>query len=506
MRHGNAPPDASPKGTLRFAPIDLYRSMQSNSSSTMSQMSSSEQSPNASPSPRTSHATRHVVIVGAGIAGLSAARVLIDAGATVDLVEASDRAGGRVATDEVAGPGGRYLVDRGFQIYLSAYPEGKRFLDLKALDLKAFMPGALVWNGARSATIAHPLREPLAALSGVLRGIVPLADALRMIPFARAALQGSFEGGRHGVLRDGLRDTSRDEPRVANRTSLEQLTRMGVSRRTIDLFFRSFFGGVFFDRSLSTDAGRLEFLLRMFAEGFACVPAAGMGAIAEMMAARVPTARLRVRTRVERIESTGGRCVAWCESGERIEGDALLVATGAHDLARLLSPHIAGLPEIAWCGTCSAWFATPHADLLPHWLVLNGSGVGAFNHGAAMSAIAPSYAPPGRGIFVANTTFSPRDQASSHDLAYDMQRTLQQILGKEATRDWELLIPQNIRHAIPRQWPEDLARAAQLRRASLPRGFFIAGDHAEDASINGAMRSGRRAAEAILTGDASRTA
>ena len=186
--------------------------------------------------------SRHVVIVGAGIAGLSAARTLIDGGHTVELIESSDRVGGRVASDRIDG----FTIDRGFQVYLSAYPEGPRFLDLRALELRAFRPGALVWNGQRTATIAHPLREPLAALTGVARGIVPLRDALRMIPFALAALRGPA-----------------DKPGPSRGTSLDRLRAAGISQRTIDTFFRSFFGGVFFDTTLRTDASRLDFLLRI---------------------------------------------------------------------------------------------------------------------------------------------------------------------------------------------------------------------------------------------------
>ncbi len=216
---------------------------------------------------------RHVIIVGAGIAGLAAARTLLEQGATCEIIEGSSRVGGRVASDRVAGA----TVDRGFQIYLSEYPEGKRFLDLRALDLKAFPPGALVWNGACAATVAHPTREPLAALAGVLFGIVPPGDALRMLPFARRALAGPADG-----------------PGPAGQTALARLREAGLSSRTIDGFFRAFFGGVFFDSSLSTDAGRLDFLLRMFAQGFACVPAKGMGEIARQMAANVPSATIRL--------------------------------------------------------------------------------------------------------------------------------------------------------------------------------------------------------------------
>jgi len=416
---------------------------------------------------------RHVIIVGAGIAGLTAARTLLEQGATCEIIEGSNHVGGRVASDRVAGA----IVDRGFQIYLSAYPEGKRFLDLRALDLKAFPPGALVWNGARAATVAHPTREPLAALAGVLFGIVPPGDALRMLPFARRALAGPADG-----------------PGPAGQTALARLREARLSARTIDGFFRAFFGGVFFDRSLSTDAGRLDFLLRMFAEGFACVPAKGMGEIAQQMALNVPSATIRLGVRVDRV---GTRSVT-LESGERIAGDAVILATGAHDLVRL----VPALPEIAWCSTFAAWFETPDSELLPRWLVLNGSGKGAFNHGAAMSTIAPSYAPAGRGLFVANTTFLPRDADLSSDVAADMLLTLRAILGREATEGWKLVTAQRIRRAIPRQWPVDVANASRLRADPLsqvlPAGVSVAGDHLEDSSINGAMRSGRRAAEAIL--------
>lgn len=410
---------------------------------------------------------RNITVIGAGIAGLAAARELASQGHAVTVLESSDRIGGRVASDRIATSAGACTVDRGFQVYLSAYPEPKRYLDIRALDLRAFMPGALVWNGHRAATVAHPMREPVAALAGVLGGAIPFGDALRMIPFAQAALQGPSDG----------------PGAPSGRTAIERIASAGVSNATIDRFFRSFFGGVFFDRSLNTDSSRLDFLLRMFAEGFACVPARGMGAIAVEMARPIASC-IRLASRVAHIDGTR----AILEGGGSVEADAVIVATGAHDLQRL-APD---LPAIAWQGTLSAWFLTPDPSALPSWLVLNGSGGGAFNHGAAMG----SYAPAGRGLFVANTAFCPRGPDGCTDLAHDMRRTLGQILrqsiGRHATEGWELVAVQRIPHAIPRQWPSDLA--SRLPTTLAPR-VFVAGDHLEDASINGAMRSGRLAAE-----------
>ena len=135
-------------------------------------------------------AGKHIAVVGGGLAGLAAAKVLADGGASLEVIESSDRLGGRVASDVIDG----FTVDHGFQVYLSAYPEGERLLHLRDLDLQPFMPGALVWNGARAATVAHPLREPLAALVGALRGVIPVRDALRTIPFALAAAHGPAGG------------------------------------------------------------------------------------------------------------------------------------------------------------------------------------------------------------------------------------------------------------------------------------------------------------------------
>ena len=105
-----------------------------------------------------------VVIIGAGVAGLAAARRLSIAGREVCVIDASDEIGGRIRTDQVDG----LLLDRGFQLYNPSYSEGISVLDLKALDVKSFSPGVIVSIDGRNYKMADPKREPSWAIDSLL--------------------------------------------------------------------------------------------------------------------------------------------------------------------------------------------------------------------------------------------------------------------------------------------------------------------------------------------------
>ena len=118
----------------------------------------------------------HILIIGAGLAGLSCARELAARGCTVEIIEAADRVGGRVATDRFEG----FTLDRGFQVFLTAYPEAGRALDYGGLSLRPFYAGALVRSGGRFHRLADPFRHPLDALPAVFSHAGTLADKLRV--------------------------------------------------------------------------------------------------------------------------------------------------------------------------------------------------------------------------------------------------------------------------------------------------------------------------------------
>lgn len=441
---------------------------------------------------------RPVVIVGGGIAGLCCAKSLTEAGRGVVLLDASDRVGGRVATDRITSPNGDFRVDRGFQVYLTAYPEGAQVLDLRALGLATFEPGADVWLDGRFHRVSDPFRRPQDAIKLFGSPVATLEDKARLALLDRR-------------VRSGLADDLWSGP---ERPTIEALREAGFGDRTIDRFFRAFFGGVFFDRELRTSSRMFNFTYRMFATGLAALPRDGMAEIPAQLAARLPTGAVRLGARVKRVEP--GR--VWLEGGETLDASAVVLATDgskAQSLLRTASPpdEVAPSQTVRWRSMTSLAFDAPAGLGAERFLLLDGEGRGPVNHAAVVSDVQPRLAPAGRSLVLASVVEPastdgsgawiadadvahrlPLEHAAASDMVRHAREQLSMWFGR-STDDWPLLRAERIAKALPDQaggWLDPAQRP--VRRA----GFFVCGDWIDNASINGAMVSGRRAAEAVL--------
>ena len=257
-----------------------------------------------------------VVIVGAGLAGLVCAQDLGRAGVACTVLEASDGVGGRVRTDEVDG----FLLDRGFQILLTAYPEVQRRLDVAALEVALFEPGAAIRRRGRFHRVSDPLRRPLGIPATVAAPIGTLADKARLVR----------------LVLDVRRHTVRDLLRRPDMTTAERLAQAGFSDRMMESFWQPLFAGIQLDPDLEVSSRRFDTILRMLAVGATGVPRQGMGTIPAQLAGTLPDGVVRLGASVVGIDASG----VILEGGERVSGRAVVVATEGPAAHRLLGARI----------------------------------------------------------------------------------------------------------------------------------------------------------------------
>ena len=409
--------------------------------------------------------TFDVIIVGAGLAGLSCARRLQTQGADYLLIEASDRVGGRVKTDVVKG----FILNHGFHVLQTAYPEAQRFLDYSALNLKAFAPGALFRIGGRFHAVADPRRAPRYVIQTLAAPIGTWGDRLRMARLNRRLTR----TGPEEILR------APDIP------TPDFLRGEGFSELMIERFFMPFFSGVCLDPQIQVSSHVFRYIFRMFAMGDVSIPARGMEEIPRQIAGVIEPDRLRTGVRVRAVK----KGTVTLESGEELSCRKAVLAVEAPEVERLL-----GLPQrTASRGESCFYFSAPEPPLREPFLVVNAEGRGPINNLCVPSQVAPTYAPKGRSLV--SVTVIGKQAKSKEELEHAVRDQLGEWYGRSVRR-WDLLRTYSIRHALPDQpapAPDPTTAVGELRP-----GIFVCGEYGSLPSIQWALLSGRLAAEAIL--------
>lgn len=408
--------------------------------------------------------THDVLIIGAGLAGLCCARRLQQDGVRFMILESSDGVGGRIRTDTVEG----FRLDRGFQVFLTSYPEAAQQLNYEALRLQAFLPGALVRYRGKFHELADPWRRPTAIFPSIFSPIGSLADKLRVARLRFRVLKGSIE--------DRFRDPET--------TTLKALENSGFSQLMIDRFFRPFLGGIFLDSGLMTSSRMFQFVFRMFSLGRACLPEEGMEAIPRQLAAGLPPDAVRFGAKVVKAWSNGVRL----ESGQELHASKVVVSTDGLVAANLLEET----NTVSGQGVTCLYYNAPKPPIERPLLVLNGDGQGPINNLCVPTVVVPSYGPIGSSLVSVTVLGTSADAAG---LQKEVLMQLGDWFGPQ-TEGWRHLRTYRIPYALPRQFPPALALMERPTRT--PAGVYVCGDHRDNASINGAMVSGRRAAESLL--------
>jgi len=405
-----------------------------------------------------------VLIIGAGLAGLSCARHLADAGISFQIIEASDGIGGRVRTDQHDG----FLFDRGFQVLLTAYPEAQRTLDYHALNLNKFTPGCFSWFAGRMNKLIDPWRTPGGWSQAFKSDFGTLLDKLRIFRL------------RSRVRRFSIEQIFQ-RPETSTKDALKSA---GFSEEFAHRFFRPFFGGILFDGELKSSSRMFEFVFKMLSEGDIAVPAAGMGAIPAQIASHLPKNSIRLNTHAESLHENE----LMLTGGESLTARAIVVAADGPSAA-----HLVGEAEPASrSGTCF-YYSAEEPPVPEPMLVLNGDGAGPVNNFAVISQVAPSYAPAGKSLI--SVTVLGTQQLSEQQLGGFIIAQMINWFGPVA-RSWQYLRSYRIPHAQPQQFPGALGPAQ--RPVRIGPDVYLCGDHRDNASIHGTMVSGRRAAEAVL--------
>lgn len=399
-----------------------------------------------------------ITIIGAGVSGLCAAIHLKKAGYTAQIYDAASHVGGRVATDNKDD----LILDHGFQVLLDSYPAAQEFLDMEALNLIKFSPGAYIYSNGKKSTVGDPTREASFLLATAFSKVGTVKDKLKIFALSRKLKQKSL--------------SSIFEAR--EKTTLQYLEDEGFSDKIIEQFFKPFYAGIFLEPDLQTSSRMFEFVFKMFAQGSATLPQKGIAAIPEQLAAQLEDHQLQLNRGVARVVGSQITIV----DGSQQESDYTIIATQADRL-------IPNLPisNLKWHEVTVLYFETEH----------KGFGKPIIGLVSAKDTLSNNFHFL-KDVFQGHKNVISISVVASHEYSeQDLAARVRMEMNEHCQIKLEDLIEsRTIKKALPNL--KNINYMMEPTETQLTENVFLAGDHLSNGSLNAAMLNGKAAAQAVI--------
>ena len=400
-------------------------------------------------------------IIGGGISGLIAARVLEEHGLSATIIEATDRLGGRVETDVVDG----YNLDHGFQVLLTAYPAAKKYLDFDALALQEFLPGSAIFKNGKQKIIGDPLRNLSLLLPTLFSGIGTVNDKLKILALNRRLKKKSIQN----IFAE------------KEQTTISYLENIGFSEAIITDFFIPFFSGIFLENKLETSSRMFEFVYKMFGEGNAALPKDGIQAIPKQLFEKLKNTTCVFNTKVKSLEN--GSIIL--ESGETLKSNFTIIATQASGLVSNLKNQ-----ATLWKSCDTLYFEVAKREIKKPLIGLIAMHNALINNIFYHTSLQTSATATKELLSV---TVIDRQNLTNKQLVAEVQKELKELCNIDSCT---FIKQYNIPMALPKL--QDIEYEMLPSETRLTEAIFLAGDTQLNGSLNAAMIAGERAALEVI--------
>ena len=443
-----------------------------------------------------------VVVIGAGVAGLTCAIELHRAGRNVLVLEKDSKVGGRVQSYIVDD----FIIDRGFQVLFTAYPTLGEYLDPGPLNLRRFDPAARIVADGNVSRVGDALAQPSLLLDTVTAGSITLGDKLRLLSLRNFA--------RHLNIDECF------ESRFALQSSREFLLQRGFSNSAISNFFSPFYGGILLDRSLGTSASVLLFTFKMLSEGATAIPSAGMGEITRQLASMLPENAVRLNTTVTSLGLANERIAeVRLADGSTVKATTVVLATDAPTVMMLAKTagETLNLPKDS-LGCTTLYYSSAKLVLPGKTLWLNAGNkthrsprldavaTASISHAINLTQVAAEYdlrPSPARSL-LSVTAVGPAAELDDEKLDHVARRDLGEMLSAAGAKESATQIVSLKRVAVCRVPYAQFAQppgSIKTRPVSATKikGVWLASEVVHSSSLEGAARGGKNAARAIIS-------